>query len=127
MALSAVGALTREFCIAKMGTLGIDGGMQVWRLIGGDITRFYCTQELNHGHKAAKRLSLFRPMEFSINFDAVKSGWSIIYIEGLLVIISPQKLHIVYFYIIIDFVFAHSEEPEITHYAQGPVKENFCA
>ena len=28
------------------------------------------TQELNYGHKTAKRLlSLFRPMEFSIKFD----------------------------------------------------------
>ena len=50
------------------------------------------TQELNPGQEAAKRLSLFRPMEFSINFDTVKSGWSIIYIEGSLVIISPKKL-----------------------------------
>ena len=27
-------------------------------------------------------LTLLRPMEFSIKFDTVKSGWSIVYIEG---------------------------------------------
>ena len=42
MALSEVGALTREFCIVEIWTWGCDGGMRVWRLIGGDITRFYC-------------------------------------------------------------------------------------
>ena len=33
-------------------------------------------------------LSLFGPMEFPIKFDTVKSGWSIVYIEGSQVIIS---------------------------------------
>ena len=28
-------------------------------------------------------LSLCRPIEFSIKFDTVKSGWSIVYIAGL--------------------------------------------
>ena len=48
MALSEVGALTREFCIAEIGTWGNDGSMRVWRLIwgGGDIMRFYCTSEV---------------------------------------------------------------------------------
>ena len=31
------------------------------------------------------------PMEFPIEFDTVKSGWSIVYIEGSQVIISPKK------------------------------------
>ena len=39
------------------------------------------TQELNHGHKLLKGVFLFKPMEFSINFDTVKSGWSTINIE----------------------------------------------
>ena len=38
-------------------------------------------------------LTLCRPIEFSIQFNKVKSGWSIIYIEGPQVIISPQKLY----------------------------------
>ena len=32
--------------------------------------------------KFGSSLSLFRSMEFSIKFDTVKSGWSIVYIEG---------------------------------------------
>ena len=67
--------------------------------------------------KLLKGLSHFRPMEFSTNLETVMSGWSILYIEGLLIIISPKKLHIVFFYIKIDFVLAHSEDPKITHFA----------
>ena len=33
-------------------------------------------------------LTLLRPMEFPIKFDTIKSGWSIVYIEGSQVIIS---------------------------------------
>ena len=35
-------------------------------------------------------LTLFVPIEFSIKFDTVKSGWSILYIEGSQVIISKK-------------------------------------
>ena len=35
-------------------------------------------------------LTLLRPMEFSIKFHTVKSGWSIVYIEGLHIIISKN-------------------------------------
>ena len=35
MALSEVGALTREFCITEIETWGNNGGMRDWRLIGG--------------------------------------------------------------------------------------------
>ena len=35
--------------------------------------------------------TLFRLMDFSIKFDTVKSGWSIVYIEGSQVIISKKK------------------------------------
>ena len=49
------------------------------------------------------KVTLLRPMEFSINFDTVKSGWSIVYIEGLQVIIFTLK---------IDFVLANSAEPD---------------
>ena len=34
--------------------------------------------------------TLFRPMDVSIKFVTVKSGWSIIYIEGSQVIISKK-------------------------------------
>ena len=34
-----------------------------------------------------KQYTRFRPMEFSIKLDTVKSGWSIVYIEGLHIII----------------------------------------
>ena len=37
-------------------------------------------------HKVRIMFTLLRPMEFSIKFDTVKSGWSIIYIKGLQVI-----------------------------------------
>ena len=42
MALSEFGALTMEFYIAEIGTCENYGGKQVLRLIGGDLTRFYC-------------------------------------------------------------------------------------
>ena len=44
-------------------------------------------------------------MEYSIKFDTVKSGWSIIYIEGLQVIISK---HIVFLSLEIHFVSANN-------------------
>ena len=34
--------------------------------------------------------TLFEPMEFSIKLDTIKSGWSIVYIEGSQVIISKN-------------------------------------
>ena len=40
-----------------------------------------------------KCFTLVVPMESSIKFDSVKSGWSIVYIEGSQVIIS-KKYHI---------------------------------
>ena len=55
-------------------------------------------------------------MEFSIKYDTVKSGWSIVDIEGSQVIIK-KKQHI--FSVKIDFDFANSAEPdEISHYAR---------
>ena len=42
-------------------------------------------------------------MEFSIKFDTVKSGWSIVYIYGLQIIISSLK---------IDFISANSTDPD---------------
>ena len=35
-------------------------------------------------------LTLFRPIEFSIKLHTIKSGWSIVYIEGSPIIISPN-------------------------------------
>ena len=37
------------------------------------------------------RLTLLGLMEYSVKLDTVKSGWSIIYIEGSQVIISERK------------------------------------
>ena len=37
-------------------------------------------------------LTLFVPMEFPIKFDKVKSGWSIVYIEGSQVIIFKKHI-----------------------------------
>ena len=52
------------------------------------------------------------PMESSIKFDTVKSGWSIVYIEGLPVIFS-EKI----FSPKIDFDLANSAHPgEMPHY-----------
>ena len=36
-------------------------------------------------------LTHLRPMGFSIKFDSVKSGWSVVYIEGIQVIIFFKK------------------------------------
>ena len=37
-------------------------------------------------------LTLLRPMEFPMKFDTVKSGWSIVYIEGTHAIISKNVI-----------------------------------
>ena len=56
-------------------------------------------------------LTLFRPMEFSIKLHAIKSGWSIVYIEGLQIIISKNCTSL-----IINFVSENSEDPyEMPH------------
>ena len=38
------------------------------------------------------QLTLLRPVEWSVKFDTVQSGWSIIYIEWLQVIISKNNI-----------------------------------
>ena len=48
-------------------------------------------------------------MEFSIKFDTVKSGWSIVYIEGSKVIISKI---IVFLSLKTECVLANSAEPD---------------
>ena len=54
-------------------------------------------------------------MELPIKFDTVKSGWSIVYIEGSQVIISKN---IEFLSLKIDFVLANSADPdEMPHYA----------
>ena len=61
-------------------------------------------------------LTLLRPMGYSIKFDTVQSGWSIVYIEGFQVIIS--KKNIIFLSLKIDFVLANSANPdEILPYA----------
>ena len=53
-------------------------------------------------------------MEFSIKFDTIKSGMSILYVEGMHAIISKN---IVCFSLKIDFVFANSVDPdEMLHF-----------
>ena len=44
-------------------------------------------------------------MKISIKFDTVKSGWSIVYIEGLQVIVSKN---IIFLSLRVDFVFTSS-------------------
>ena len=44
--------------------------------------------EFRNNPEHSPMLTLCVPMEFSIKFDTVKSGWSIIYIKGSKVIIS---------------------------------------
>ena len=52
-------------------------------------------------------------MELPIKFDTIKSGWSIVYIEGSEVIISQKYI----FSVKIDFVLANSADPdEMQHY-----------
>ena len=53
-------------------------------------------------------------MEFSIKFYTVKSGWSIVNIEGLKVRISKN---IIFLSVKIDFVLANSADPdEMLHF-----------
>ena len=53
--------------------------------------------------------TLFGPIEFPIKFDTIKSGWSIVYIEGKRVIISKKI-----YYLPICFVLANSADPDET-------------
>ena len=48
-------------------------------------------------------------MEFSLKFDTVKSGWSIVYTEGSQVIISKN---IIFIFLKINFVMANSADPD---------------
>ena len=57
--------------------------------------------------KSACFQTLFRPMEFSIKLHTVKSGWSIVYIEGSHVIIS-KNYGTVFLFLKMDFVMANS-------------------
>ena len=54
-------------------------------------------------------------MEFSIKLHTIKSGWSIVYIEGSQAIISKD---ILWFSLQIKFVLANSADPdEMPHHA----------
>ena len=55
------------------------------------------------------KLTLLRPMEFSVKFDTVKSGLSITYIEGSQVMCSKQ---IAILSLKTDFVLANSTDPD---------------
>ena len=48
-------------------------------------------------------------MEFPIKFDTVKSGWSIVYIEGSQIIIFKT---IIIFSLKVEFVLANSADPD---------------
>ena len=47
-------------------------------------------------------------MEFPIKFDTVKSGWSIVYMEGSMVVILKN----IYVFFSEHFVLANSEDPD---------------
>ena len=60
--------------------------------------------------------NLLGPREFSIKFDTVKPGWSIVYIEWSQVIIS--KKYCISLFLKADFLLANSADPdEMPHYA----------
>ena len=54
-------------------------------------------------------LTLFGPMEFSIKFDMVRSGRSIVYIKGSQVITSKNA---VFLSLMFDFVLVNSANPD---------------
>ena len=60
-------------------------------------------------------LTLLRPMEFSIKFDTVKSGWSIVYIEGSQVISKTDYIS----FSEDDFVSANSADHDEMHISSG--------
>ena len=62
------------------------------------------------GQLKTRLLALFRAMEFSIKLHTIKSGWSIVYIEGSQVIISKN---IIFLSLKINFVLANSADPWI--------------
>ena len=55
-------------------------------------------------------LTSFVPMEFPIKFDTVKSGWFIVYFQGLPLIISPKNI---FLSLKVDFVLANSADPDL--------------
>ena len=50
---------------------------------GNKLSILFCFMQV----VSENQLTLFRPTEFSIKFDTVMSGWSIVYIGGSQVII----------------------------------------
>ena len=71
-------------------------------------TRPFITERLLMGRKETNQTN-------KQNFDTVKSGWSIVYIEGFQVIISKN---IMFLSLKIDFVIANSADPnEMPPYA----------
>ena len=47
-------------------------------------------KNVNCYYSISKLLTLLRPMEFSVQFDTVNSGWSFVYIDESYVIISKR-------------------------------------
>ena len=74
-------------------------------------------------HKFENALTLLRPMEYSIKLYAIKSGWSIVYIEGSQVIILKNA----FLSLKIDFILANREYPdEMLHYAAFQLGLHCC-
>ena len=62
-------------------------------------------------------LTLFKPMEFSIKLHAIKSGWSIVHIEGDR-LYFPKKKKKLFTSLKINFVLPNSADPgEMMHNA----------
>ena len=60
-------------------------------------------------HSSGSEGDVCVPIEFPIKFDTVKSGWSIVYIEGSQVISSQKNI---FHSLKIDFVLANSTDPD---------------
>ena len=61
--------------------------------------------------KIIAKLTLYRPMEFSLKPFAIKSGWSIVFIEGSQVITAKKN---VFLSLKIGFVLANSADTDET-------------
>ena len=84
-------------------------------IVGSDWTQLKVMVDHPSIQITNDRLTLCVSMEFPIYFDTVKSGWSIVYIEGSHIIISKKNI---FLSLKINFALSNSVNPdEMPHHA----------
>ena len=71
---------------------------------------------LMQSYSRANNSTLLGPMEFSITLHTIKSGWSIVYIEGSRQVIISKEI-LCFFFLKNHFISANSVDPdEMPHF-----------